>query len=351
MAENKFLGKAKEFLFKGEDGKNAIDNVKDWVKGDKPIMEAKTEEEKADLNKDLTKAQEGRAAETQRLATTQTAVKEGIAPEEAAKKTGENLAETQAKITGPNDVTDKAETAIEAFDDNEKEDIENEITSTTGGTTPETPEDAEETLLNYATKNGLVTINEDGTIDFAKLKTTPKSVISRIGSVLSALLTMASGGAIPPVNFYRLSNAEQEDQARLKLYDDLMNNIAKEQGAVGADKVRAGQSKEDAEEAGYRRFMASGEGARAQKELEALGKKMAMSTEGQKELADYMAKISANQVPNMYRAMKDAGMTEKDIRDTVRAFSGQLPSWTEYLKMGTGAIKDVAGAFRGGAGK
>lgn len=344
MASN---NKFKEFLFKGEDGKNAFDNVKDWVKGDKPAMEAKSEEEKADLNKDLTKAQEGRAAETQRLATTQTAVKEGIAPEEAAKKTGENLAETQGKITGPNDVTDKADAAIKAFDDNEKDEIEGEITSTTGGTTPETPKDAKETLLNYATKNGLVTINEDGTLDFAKLKTTPKSVISRIGSVLSALLTMASGGAIPPVNFYKLSNAEQEDQARLKLYDDLMNNIAKEQGAVESDKVRAGQSKEEAEEAGYNRFMASGEGARMQKELDATLEKMAASTEGQKDLAEFMAKVSANQVPYMYRAMRDSGMTEKQIRDTVRAFSGNLPSWTEYLKIGTGAIKDVAGAFGG----
>lgn len=339
--------KFKEFLFKGEDGKNAFDNVKDWVKGDKPIMEAKTEEEKADLNKDLTKAQEGRAAETQRLATTQTAVKEGIAPEEAAKETGENLAETQEKITGPNDVTEKADTAIEAFDDNEKADIEDEITTTTGGTTPETPTDAKRTLLDYATKNGLVTINEDGTIDFAKLKTTPKSVISRIGSVLSALLTMASGGAIPPVNFYKLSNAEQEDQARLKLYDDLMNNIAKEQGAVESDKVRAGQSKEEAEEAGYNRFMASGEGARMQKELDATLEKMAVSTEGQKDLANFMAKVSANQVPYMYRAMRDSGMTEKQIRDTVRAFSGNLPSWTEYLKLGTGVAKDVAGAVGG----
>lgn len=339
--------KFKEFLFKGEDGKNAFDNVKDWVKGDKPIMEAKSEEEKADLNKDLTKAQEGRAAETQRLATTQTAVKEGIAPEEAAKETGENLAETQEKITGPNDVTDKVDTAIEAFDDNEKADIEDEITSTTGGTTPETPTDAKKTLLEYATKNGLVTINEDGTIDFAKLKTTPKSVISRIGSVLSALLTMASGGAIPPVNFYKLSNAEQEDQARIKLYDDLMNNIAKEQGAVESDKVRAGQSKEEAEEAGYNRFMASGEGARMKADLDAALARMAVSTEGQKDLADFMAKVSANQVPYMYRAMRDSGMTEKQIRDTVRAFSGNLPSWTEYLKMGTGVAKDVAGAVGG----
>lgn len=339
--------KFKEFLFKGEDGKNALDNVKDWIKGDKPIMEAKPEEEKTELNKDLTKAQEGRAAETQRLATTQTAVKEKVAPEEAAKKTGENLVETQEKITGPNDVTDKAEDVINAFDGNEKEEIENEIASASGGVVPETPEQARETLFEYAKSQGLVTIGEDGKIDFAKLKMTPKSIISKIGSVLSALLTMASGGAIPPINFYKLSNAEQEDQARLKLYDDLMNNIAKEQGAVESDKVRADQSGEETEAAGYNRFMATGEGARMQKELDNTLAKMATSNEQQKDLADFMAKVSAKQIPYMYQAMRDAGLTEKQIRDTVRAFSGNLPSWTEYLKLGTGVAKDVAGTVGG----
>ena len=343
MAGNKF----KEFLFKGEDGKNAIDNVKDWVKGNKPIMEAKSEEEKADLNKNLTKAQESRAAETKRLDTTQTAVKEKIAPEEAAKKTGENMKETQAKITAPNDVTNKADAAIKSFDDNEKAEIENEIASVSGEAAPETPEQAKKTLLEYATSQGLVTIGEDGKIDFAKLKMTPKSVISKIGSVLSALLTMASGGAIPPINFYKLSNAEQEDQARVKLYEDLMNNIAAEKGAVEADTVRAGQDVTEAEAAGYNRFMASGEGARMKKELDTTLAKMATSNEQQKDLAQFMAKVSANQVPYMYQAMRDAGLTEKQIRDTVRAFGGNLPSWTEYLKLGTGAAKDVAGVVGG----
>jgi len=343
MAGNKF----KEFLFKGEDGKNAIDNVKDWIKGNKPIMEAKSEEEKADLNKNLTKAQEGRAAETQRLATTQTAVKEKIAPEEAAKKTGENMKETQEKITAPNDVTEKADAAIKAFDDNEKTEIENEIASVSGEAAPETPEQAKETLLDYAKKQGLVTIDENGKIDFAKLKMTPKSVISKIGSVLSALLTMASGGAIPPINFYKLSNAEQEDQARIKLYDDLMNNIAAEKGAVESDKVRAEQDKKTAEAAGENRFAADKEKARMQQALDNEMQRLAYSTNQQKDLANFMAKVDAKKVPYMYEAMRESGMTEKQIRDTVRAYAGSLPGWTEYLKLGTGVAKDVAGVVGG----
>lgn len=341
MAGNKF----KEFLFKGEDGKNALDNIKDWVKGDKPIMEAKSEEEKADLNKSLTNAQEGRAAETKRLATTQTAVKDKVAPEVAAKKTGENMVETQAKITAPSDVTDKANAAIKAFDDTEKADIENEITNISG-TTPETPEQAKETLLDYAKKQGLVTIDENGKIDFAKLKMTPKSVISKIGSVLSALLTMASGGAIPPINFYKLSNAEQEDQARMKLYDDLMNNIAKEKGAIESDTVRAEQDKKTAEAAGENRFAADKEKARMKQALDNEMQRLAYSTNQQKDLADFMAKVEAKKVPYMYEAMRDSGMTEKQIRDTVRAYAGSLPGWTEYLKLGTNVAGTIGGLVK-----
>lgn len=319
--------------------------VKDWFNGKAPILE-KTPEERDELNKNLTEAQTGRLAENERLQTTAKAVKDKISPAQAAIETGENLEETQKKITGPKDFTEKADKAIieyKEFNEKQKSEVERDILQTSDGKVPKTPEEAKKTLLDYAVEKKLVTIDEDGNIDFARLKMTPKSVLSRIGSVLSALLTVASGGAIPPINFYELTNSKQEDEARVKLYTDLMDNIAKEKGQISADTERAKQDTEEAARAGYNRFMSSQEGARMQKDLENTLVKMATSTNQQKDLSDFMAKVSAKQVPYMYQAMLDSGLTEKQIRETVRANAGSLPGWTEYVNMGTNAVGAIGG--------
>ena len=89
------------------------------------------------------------------------------------------------------------------------------------------------------------------------------------------------------------------------------------------------------------------EKARMQQALDNEMQRLAYSTNQQKDLADFMAKVDAKKVPYMYEAMRESGMTEKQIRDTVRAYAGSLPSWTEYLKLGTGVAKDVAGTVGG----
>lgn len=363
--ESKFLQKIQE----------AGKNVKDWVTGESgpaikvgaaaetPEKKEAYEQAKTTQKENETKKADFANAEKKRLATTSKAVEEKTTPAQAAKETNENLEETQEKLATTNDVTDKSEKAIQEqknITTDDEKDFEEEVgkdEEVTKALETKDPNSAKEATLNYLMKKGLVKINDDGSIDFGRLKQTPSSIFSRIGTVISALLAVMTGGAIPPVNFYKLSGMEDEDKKRQELYQNLMDNLAETAGQVGSIKEKAAQSPETAEKAGAYDYKASGAYAKDMQSLRNTIETMRESNANAKDYAQAMIEMNARSPQALRDYLTESGLTKeeyinlKNILDKGFWTTADLQKWGQRLDnigKGIGAAGNVVGTVAKG---
>lgn len=353
MEMPKFLQKAKDWVT-GESGPA----IKVGAAADNPEEYEKAKDAQKTVEAERAKAAE---AEKKRLDTVSKATSEGIGIKEAADKTGENLSETQKALASKNDVTDKVDEAAAAQEqeatptDDDEADFEEEVGNDEGVSTAletKDPNDAKEATLNYLTKKGLVKINADGSIDFGRLKQTPSSIFSRVGTVLSALLSVMTGGAIPPVNFYKLSGMEGEDEERKKLYQNLMSKLAETSGQIASTKEKATQSPEEAEKAGEYDYKASGAYAKDMQGLKNTIETMRESNANAKDYAEYMIEINAKSPKVLKDFLQESGISKeeyinlKNILDKGYWTSAELQKWGQRLdniSKGVGAVSNVVG--------
>ena len=338
MEIGKYLKKAKETLFPShnpdEDQATAINQAAKKEAG------VEIPKEPAKVNQ----AEEGMKAARENLAS------KGKSPIEEGKGK-ENFEKVDKKVAPRHESEGIApemyeEKSIDTLTPEQDKEVDDDINAIDGGAEAmetKDPNAAKEAMLNYLSKNNLVKINENGTIDFGRLKQTPGSIFSRIGTVLSALLAVATGGAIPPVNFYRLSGMEAEDTERQKLFGNLMNELAKTSGEIGATKEKATQSIEEAERAGEYEFA---KGAKAQMMQQMTNELQMMKAQNvnSKDLAKYMANLQADQIPMLKDAWEKAGLTKEQAIDIINANAGIWnPATLQKTKAAFGIAGDVAG--------
>lgn len=233
---------------------------------------------------------------------------------------------------------------IEEATPEQETEIETEVTSAppSVGNAFETkdPKDAKEALVEYAISKGIASVDKNGNI---KYKTTAKSVGSQIGNVLSALLTIATGGAIPPVNFYKMTGAEGEDKARQEAFAKMMNNIADYTGrAVGAGEFDKNLSNETARSVGEKEVAVSGGEREKDLEIRNTIKAMMQSNANAKDYGKFMSDLSVSEVPRMVKAMDESGIPLKHIIESINATRGLWsPSWAQQLEFGLKNAKTV----------
>ena len=106
-------------------------------------------------------------------------------------------------------------------------------------------------LIEEMKKKGLINISEDGKISFAKLDTGNKPLIMKALTALSVAAAIATGGAIPPINVYKLSGAQEDEEMLRSQYTNMMNQYGSALGKVMAQQdTSRGISKKEQEEIG-----------------------------------------------------------------------------------------------------
>lgn len=200
--------------------------------------------------------------------------------------------------------------------------------------------------FEYFYNQGLV--DDKGRVDLSKAYGTGDKA-SLIATVASIFAAIATGGNIPPINFYKLTGSEENVKARRENLKKLQNDLNDIYTNITGVKAQKDLSKDEAKYAGDIKNLATGEIQKMEKELDIYLSKAANDLEKQKNLVDFMAKVEAKKIPYAVEAMKKAGLSEDDIREFVRANQGQLSSaWQKALgitEMGATAVGAAAKAL------
>lgn len=325
--------------------------------------------------KEEPRAEEAKA-EAQRLATTSNAISNKTSFSQAANNTGEDLATTQKVLEkDPHAETAKVEKAI-----SEQSQLNNpqpeqpkgsqlENIGITPKQIPELksqveemgvnestdPETAKDRLANSLLESGLIRLGRDGRYEAVPYDSKFSSIMRGIGTALSIVLGIASGGVLPPINFYniRSDNDLEMKAAHDKMLSnavDTLNGLVKTE-AEGSYYENGG--KEKAEAAGKYDVATRG-GERTfeqQKEIININfenaKEMAQfQNDLTKALADYSADINASMLTREIKSLKDSGYSKQEIAEWVQRKHGQTAANAVADTLGkyVGIGIDVAGA-------
>lgn len=164
-----------------------------------------------------------------------------------------------------------------------------------------TPEEGMQTVKDVMKQfqdSGLFEFTEDGKVKFKGIETTKPTArenISRLFTVLSIAATIATGGALPPLNFMKLTGAEEDKENRdlqRRQYEQFMNNISNKLGDALAGTIKSkGLSKDTKEDIGETEHTTSGAKAAAKYNQEFQEKIKNMDKDAQKELMEYKSNL------------------------------------------------------------
>ena len=364
MEMPKFLQKAREFMFPSHDPEeNQATAINQAAKKEAGI-ELPEKPEPAKVNQ----AEEGMKAARENLADKgKSPIEEGKGKETFEKADKEIAPRHESVGIAPKMHEEKPKEAepekpTEPVEDNSEKEVDEEVGNdkeVSAAIESKDPVEAKEALINYLTKKGLVKISDNGTIDFGRLKQTKGSIFSRIGTVASMLLAVATGGAIPPINFYKLSGMEDEDKKRQELYQNLMDNLAETAGQVGSIKEKAAQSPDIAEKAGEFEYKQSGAYAKDMQSLKNTIETMRESNANAKDYAQAMIEMNARSPQALRDYLTESGLSKdeyinlKNILDKGYWTTAELQKWGQRLEnigKGVGAGTGVAGTALKAAG-
>lgn len=111
-----------------------------------------------------------------------------------------------------------------------------------GVTVSDNPEDAKvqvQDIIKQLQDSGLMTI-KDGKVSFAKLQPSMKGTLSKLLTGLSIAATIATGGALPPLNFMKITGADKDEELQMAQYQKFMDNITSKYGELIAKGSQAG---------------------------------------------------------------------------------------------------------------
>lgn len=282
-----------------------------------------TKEEATDLVKKLTnqakkEANEREAydkAQTQPNATQETVVKKAeeahkLSPEEGAKQYDANHTPPPASSESESDDT-KATEIVEASGTSEDGSPQPQAVDNPEATDEEKQEEADK-AKDYAFNNGLMnedgTFNKDAIINFASQSYHEPSTLMKILNVIGGLIHAATLGIVPRVDFMKLTGttdvlghinddidkanealrqtATNANQAQINAYED----SAKKRTAYMTDKLNAGETTDEdianASKLGQFTYQVTGNAAKDSSALEGELKKMGLSHEYARDMAE-----------------------------------------------------------------
>lgn len=322
-------------------------------------------------------------AEQARLATTANAVANKTSFAQAANNTNENLEETQ-KVLGqdPHAEVSKVEEAIKEQKELNKTEPQPQPTSQLeqvgisqeqipelkaqveemGVDENTDPEQAKDKLANTLIENGLIKLREDGSYEAVPYDSKWSSILRGIGTALSIVLGIASGGALPPINFYniRSDNDKEKKEAHEKLLTnavDTLNGIITTE-AEGNYYNAGGQ--ENAEAQGKYSVATTGGERQFEQQKEIINinfdnaKEMAdFQNELTKNLVKYNAEVDAGRLVREIKSLKESGMKPDEIAKWVQREHGQTAANAaadtigKYTNMAAQAVGTAVGAATG----
>ena len=211
--------------------------------------------------------------------------------------------------------TVKNETPSTTNIDSESEAIAMEEEARQQGVDPDaTPEEAKgavDSVINSLAKIGVT--YKDGKVSFPKLDTGKMGAISSALTALSVAAAIATGGAVPPMNFKKLLVNEKKEDAYINAYQGLMNQIS---DAAGKDITKSREAEIDES---------------TRKEMGKAGEQIE-GTEYKDELSTNSAlRLAKEQTDNAIRAAKANHMNQKDLASHI--FNQDVRRGAEQLKV------------------
>lgn len=205
-----------------------------------------------------------------------------------------------------------------------------------------TPEEGVQTVkdvMKQLQDSGLFEFTEDGKVKFKGIETTKPTTrenISRLFTVLSIAATIATGGALPPLNFMKLTGAEEDKENRdlqRKQYEQFMNNISNKLGDALAGTIKSKSlTKDTSEGIGETEYSTSGAKAAAKDNQEFQEKIKGMDKDIQKELMAYKSeldddsreKAAQNDFERQIKLLHETSKTNLEFQQAMAEFLNEL---------------------------
>ena len=202
-----------------------------------------------------------------------------------------------------------------------------------------TPEEGMQTVkdvMKQLQDSGLFEFTEDGKVKFKGIETTKPTTrenISRLFTVLSIAATIATGGALPPLNFMKLTGADEDKENRdlqRRQYEQFMNNISNKLGDTLAGTIKSKSlSKDTAEKIGKIEYATSGAKAATKDNQEFQEKIKGMDKDIQKDLMAYKSQLDDDS--REMAAQKDFERQIQMLHETSKTNLEFQKAMAEYL--------------------
>lgn len=247
----------------------------------------------------------------------------------AAQAIATERAEQPAEATKPvetstPDLTDDGMSDLE-IGENDGESQEEALQAAAGvGVNPNaTPQDAKvqvQDIIKQLQESGLMTI-KDGKVSFAKLQPTTKGTIAKLLTGLSIAATIATGGALPPLNFMKITGADKDEELQMQQYQKFMNNITSKYGDLIAKGSQASLPGGTNSKLGEAEYQTSGQEAATKGQTEASKELAQAENEFAKDFAAYKSQLDDDSyalqrqidLENELKTMIQAHANQKDL--------------------------------------
>lgn len=186
-----------------------------------------------------------------------------------------------------------------------------------------TPQDAQvqvQDIIKQLQESGLMTI-KDGKVSFAKLQPTTKGTIAKLLTGLSIAATIATGGALPPLNFMKITGADKDEELQMQQYQKFMDNITSKYGDLIAKGSQASLGSDTASAMGKSEYQTSGQEAAVKGQTEASKELAKSENEFAKDFASYKSQLDDDSyalqrqidLENELKTMIQAHANQKDL--------------------------------------
>lgn len=190
---------------------------------------------------------------------------------------------------------------------------------------------------------GLYQIDRDGNKVPVEYKESTGRTMSRVGTALTMLLHIATGGVFPIIDCKAIFDDMNKDETTKRMTYEAIRDAAAE-GEATKQKVtkQAEVAPETAKQAGRTAYYTSG---RLESDLQSLQNQITLMREGaanQKDLQAYAQQLSMKAPMELESLLESSGMSQEDYQELFRLIGGQTAVDTFLQRLGTGA--GLAGA-------
>lgn len=197
---------------------------------------------------------------------------------------------------------------------------------------------AEEAKEQLVYDLGLYQIDKDGNKVPVEYKESTGRTMARVGTALTMLLHIATGGVFPIIDCKAIFDDMNKDETTKRMTYEAIRDAAAE-GEASKQKVakQAEVAPETAKQAGRTAYYTSG---RLESDLQNLQNQIALMREGtanQKDLQAYAQQLSMKAPMELESLLESSGMSQEDYQELFRLIGGQTAVDTFLQRLGAGA--------------